>query len=94
MSWVKVCRLAEKGDLNPLEFFEGFLVDEQGNPIDALSLGKPIFVYEPKGRKLRTVPWTFRTASVVELGIFDPGIWEVVTNDGSNYSIDPNRVYH
>lgn len=93
MSQVKIIRLTVAGDSSPLEMYQGTLVNQAGEPIEALTIGNSIYLHTGEKRR-KKVPWTFRTAPIIELQIFDPGHWEVLTNDGQSYSIDPDRVYH
>jgi hypothetical protein len=93
MSQVQLARLNEAKNA-ALEFYEGEMVNEAGYPVEAPTLGSPIFLYIHSPLRKKKVPWTFRTAPVVEITLIDPGFWDVVTNDGQTYSIDPGRVYH
>ena len=93
MSHVRIARLNKEAD-KVLEIHEGELVNEAGASVESPKLGSSIFIYVHNSRRKKKVPWTFRTAPIVEIALIDPGYWDVITNDGHIYSIDPDRVYH
>jgi len=93
MSRVKLFRIPTENESGPIILYEGTLVNEAGEPIEAPKVGTSVFLRDVGSRK-KKVPWTFRTSPIVEISLYDPGTWEVWTNDGHSYSINADRVYH